>query len=555
VSLKAINSCEQIIKRSSSKNSQQRICCSLRDTPSGLIEYFVVNSSKNRGCWLPEDAIDLQSFVVMKRDRIERAKIKIESVAKNGCFKESLKKEIKSTDTKEKIPESLGGTGPSTIPPKDPVGTKSLLDQATVSNATASEVLEDHFMSKLKNVLSKHHADALTLFETIHDADTQLQKMNRLRQQNRKLIDSVNATLKQMGSKIWMTEDLISSKMMEAEHFAKLKVEEKLSFQQANNGIVPYGVMNRQVVPDAEILLEEAYKKHQRDTKNLLAISAEAGLKSVPEDTMNAVRADNLRSMQSANAALIKAKSPKAWTELDIVQKLKNAEALAIQWHISERCIKQHSKSPTPNQHTLPEVNRVAQQYAGYYSLPNSTFSEQVQPSILSHHPQDNQSYQGFVHSSAHQLGQMSRPTPQSRPQHFDHQAFEAPPSFSPPIASQQTPAAQVYAHYQNHPQPQGFSHHFLPNSNHMHHMNLATTIPVSRSRHNYVVPSHNVLQQQQHQRRFQQMQLQQRTMILGNTTMVQQQQPSAQQPYVIMQSRTPMLHPSSEYPSSSYTG
>jgi hypothetical protein len=379
--------------------------------------------------------------------------------------------------------------------------------------------------------------------------------MNKLRQQNRKLIDSVNATLKQMGSKIWMAEDLISSKMMEAEHFAKLKVEEKHSLQQANNGIVPLGVMNRQVVTDAEISLEEAYMKHQRETKNLLAVSAEAGLKSVPEDTMNAVRADNLRSMQSANAALIKAKSPKAWTELDIVQKLKNAEALAIQWHISERCIKQHSKSPTPNQHSIPEANRVAQQYAGYYSLPNSTFSEQVQPSILSHHPQDKQSYQAFVHNSSHQLGHVNRPTPQSRPKLFDHQAFEASPSFSSPFASQPTPAAQVYAHYQNHPQPQGFSHHFLPSSNHMHQMSLATTIPVSRSRHNYVVPRHNVLQQQEHQRRFQQMQLQQQGVILGNATIMQQQQPGAQQSYIIMQSRTPMLHQSSEYPSSSYNG
>lgn len=549
--LKTINSCEQITKRSSSKNSLYRICCSIRDTPSGLIEYLVVNSSKNRGCWLPEDAIDLQSFVVMKRDRIERAKIKIDSVGKKGSFKDSLQQEVNSTDPTEKMSEYVSRTGSSSISHKEPRTAKTLLDQATVSDATASQVLEDHFMSKLRNFLSKHHADAQTLFETIHDANLHLEEMNKLRRHNRKLIDAVNTNLQQMGSRLWMADDVISSKMMEAEHFAKLKVEEKLSFQQANNGIIPYGVMNRQAVSDAEVLLEEAYLKHQRETKNLLAVSAEAGLKSVPEDTMNTVRANNLRSMQSANAALINAKSPKAWTELDIVQKLKNAEALAIQWHISERCIKQPSKSPTPNQHSLPEANKVVQQYSGYYPMPNTTFTELVQPTILSHHPQDKQSYQAFVHTSSHQLGQQNRPTPQSGPQHYEHQALEAPPSFSSPIASQQTSAAQVYARYQNH--TQGFSH-FLQNSN-MHHMNLASNNPVGRSRHNYMVPSHNALQQQQQQRRFQQMQLQQQGMILGNSTMMQQQQPSAQQPYIIMQSRPPMLHQPSEYPSSSYPG
>lgn len=557
--LQTISSCEQIAKRSSTKNSVQKIFCSHRDAATGMIEYFVVNSSKNRGCWLPEDAIDLQSFVLMKRDRIEQARKKIDSVAYYVTRKQGKIQERKKADAEVVCSEPRSENGSAAVttfnecsaPNIDPKASKYHLDQATISDATASAVLEDHFVVKLRNVLRKHHADAHTLFERTLDADMQHEEIEKLRQYNKKSIDSVNASLQQIGSRMWMKEDVVVSKMLEAEHLAKRKVEEKRSITQANNRYTGNTAQNGQVLSDAELLFEEAYMQHQRETKHLLAVSAKAGLKSVPEDAMNAVRARSLRSMESANAALIEARSPKALKEGELVLKLKNAESVAVQWHISEGFLNHHSSA---NQHTLP-ANRVVQQYA-YYPLQNSTFPADVHAASLRQQQQEKQNYQVLLNSNYHQMGHLNRSMPQSIPQHGDFQTYEAPSTFSSSSAAgQQTSAVQVYQRTHHH--PQSFSHRALQKSNGMHHLNLATNNVVNRiDRQSHAVPSHNVAQQQQQQQRhFQQMQLQQQGMIVGNVTMMQQHQPNSQQQYILMQNPSSVQHQQSEYTAPSYTG
>lgn len=165
----------------------------------------------------------------------------------------------------------------------------------------------------------------------------------------------------QMGSKMWMTKDLTAAKMLEAEHLAKLKVKKTRRNEKASSA-------------SAEILLEEAYIQHQQEIKNLLVASSKAGLKSVPEDAINPARAKNFRSMRSANAALIEARSPKALVEKELMQKLKHVELDAVQWHISERLFKRHNVSV---------VCSGSQQYTGQKTMKMKEKNIDVEDDIL----------------------------------------------------------------------------------------------------------------------------------------------------------------------------
>jgi hypothetical protein len=234
-----------------------------------------------------------------------------------------------------------------------------------------------------------------------------------------------------------------------------------------------------------------------------------------------------------------------------LIQKLKNCEAMALQWHITEERRKHpelaaapSAAPPPPPQHTIPPANRVAQQH-GYYPLSNSNFTADVAARSRQQQQQHQQTYQAFVSNNYHPMTQMNRPMsqsipqsmPQQSPQQSDYQAREAHSTLS-------AATGQMFPCDQHH--PQNLPHHVFQNNNTMHHLNLApnNVAGVVNRQNHFVAANQNLGQQQMH---FQTMQAQQQGMIGQSVSMLQQQQPNRQQ-YNMLQNPSPMQQQPHEF-------
>lgn len=525
-----VNSSEFIAKRTSSKSSVQRIFCSHRDSATGMIEYFVVNSLRNRGCWVSEDAVDLQALVFMKRDRIEQARKRFQSVINEGTHQVDFPKEravidVRSASAIGTVSDEMGTVklgiafdSLEKIANHHPSTTASIMPSRPDPPGAPLSRVEEQLVNQLRQVLHKHQSDTHELFKSMLDTSTAAvhEKLGALRRINRHLIDSANAPLRQLGSRMCMPDELISSKMSEAELFAKRKVEDEWRNRQSNKSPFTLLTPNGQGVSDLEIAVEKAYIQHQVDTRSLLAAAAEAGLKSVPVDSMNAVRTKNLRQMQSANAALQQVGSPKALTEAELVQKIQSAETVAQQCHLAEERRKHaeaRTASSVPSQHAISGANRATPQQS-YYPVSNSNFTA-ADAAARSRQPQQT-TYQAFASNN---YSQMNRPPPQSIPQLNDYKARETHSAHS--SATGQMPGQIISSDH-----PQSLNHHLFQNNNAMLQLNLATNNIASVNRQNHFVGNQSAAPQ----RHFQTMPSQQG--VMGQNVPMMQQLQSNRQHY-----------------------
>ena len=524
--MQTVNSSEFIAKRTSSKSSAQRIFCSHRDSATGMIEYFVVNSSRNRGCWVSEDAVDLQALVFMKRDRIEQARKRFQSVIKGGTHQVDFPKERNVIDVRSASATCTVSDETKTV--KMGIALDSLGKTANHHTSTIASIksrpdppgaplsrVEEQLVNQLRQVLHKHQSDNYELFKSMLDTSTAVvhEKLGALRRINRHLIDSANAPLRQLGSRMCMSDELITSKMSEAELFAKRKVEDEWRNRQSNKSPFTLLTPNGQGLSDLEIAFEKAYIQHQVDTRSLLAAAAEAGLKSVPVDRMNAARTKNLRQMQSANAALQQVGSPKALSEAELIQKIQNAETVAQQCHLAEERRKHaeaRTTSSVPSQHAISGTNRATPQQS-YYPVSNSNFIA-ADVAARSRQPQQT-TYQAFASNN---YPQMNRPPPQSIPQLDDYKARE-----THSAAPGQIPGQMISSDH-----PQSLNHHLFQNNNAMLQLNLATNNIASVNRQNHFVGNQSAAPQ----RHFQTIPSQQ--VVMGQNVPMMQQLPSNRQRY-----------------------
>ena len=65
---------------------QKEIKCSHIDPATGMVECFVVNKTKNRGCWMAEDSVDQSALILDRVTRMEK---------KQNAFKQALAKKMK----------------------------------------------------------------------------------------------------------------------------------------------------------------------------------------------------------------------------------------------------------------------------------------------------------------------------------------------------------------------------------------------------------------------------------------------------------------------------
>jgi len=90
---------------------------------------------------------------------------------------------------------------------------------------------------------------------------------------------------------------------------------------------------------------EQAFQKHQLDTKMLLKEASDLGLTTVPNDKMNAIRLKNMDALRMANDSLHSLGSKFYTSEEVVTKKLSDAESLGVEMHIKAETEQQDKSS------------------------------------------------------------------------------------------------------------------------------------------------------------------------------------------------------------------
>lgn len=191
------------------------IQCVHTDPATGFNEYFVVSHSKKRGCWYPEDSVDLSSLT---QYRLKRRRHYVEK--KEREKKEQLERERKKIKVVPKAAVVKRKTPASSVKSK-PQPAKKSKDVASLTTAQTTKVvnLKQQKEWEFQAAVNKHRDDTVRLLKAsaaIGQSSVPTMKMAETRLKNISMMRAANLLAYQVGGKQFSQQEL-TTRMSKAE--------------------------------------------------------------------------------------------------------------------------------------------------------------------------------------------------------------------------------------------------------------------------------------------------------------------------------------------------
>jgi len=191
------------------------IQCVHTDPATGFNEYFVVSHGKKRGCWYPEDSVDLSSLT---QYRLKRRRHYVEK--KEREKKEQLERERKKIKVVPKAAVVKRKTPASSVKSK-PQPAKKSKDVASLTTAKTTKVvnLKQQKEWEFQAAVNKHRDDTVRLLKAsaaIGQSSVPTMKMAETRLKNISMMRAANLLAYQVGGKQFSQQEL-TTRMSKAE--------------------------------------------------------------------------------------------------------------------------------------------------------------------------------------------------------------------------------------------------------------------------------------------------------------------------------------------------
>ncbi len=197
---------------------QKEIKCSHIDPATGMVECFVVNKTKNRGCWMAEDSVDQSALILDRVTRIEK---------KQNAFKQALAKKVKehaeelrkkkAEDERKRIEEEKKRSDATEA-------RKAKISEVSTSPAKSKNTTEESAVEKkqrmlFQNAIENHQKETKRLLK--ESAARGLPSvppdvMNPIRMRHMAEMKAANDALRRAGAKCLQDNEL-TGKLQQAE--------------------------------------------------------------------------------------------------------------------------------------------------------------------------------------------------------------------------------------------------------------------------------------------------------------------------------------------------
>lgn len=303
---------------------------SQHDPMTGLVEFFVKDSNKNTGCWMPQHAIENSMLIQFlhtettkhQQDFLEKVNTTTKEGLTNNHLKENL--EFEKRLVLEQVEESKK---------------KMFLLKNSIS------VVEEGMYEKQKE-LDQNEESCLDLQKEVQRSKQEIEK---LEDQHIKLR---RAALQAQSA---MSQHHHQHQTSSFHNPTSYNNNQTNNINNANN---PFGhlvdhdtgrmdnMMNNfnnnnhnSALQEEESIYEDAFKSavlaHRDATAALLKQSANIGLETVPADTISKERFKHMTEMKKANDKLLELGSTSHITEDELVNVLSDAESAGVQLYVN----------------------------------------------------------------------------------------------------------------------------------------------------------------------------------------------------------------------------
>ena len=326
---------------------QKEIKCSHIDPATGMVECFVVNKTKNRGCWMAEDSVDQSALILDRVSRMEK---------KQDAFKQALAKKVKEhaeerrkkkAEVERKRLEEAKKRSDATTARKAQISgvTASLEKNKTTTEESAMEKKQ---RLAFQNAIENHQKETKRLLK--ESAARGLPSvppdvMNPIRMRHMAEMKTANDALRRIGAKCLQDNEL-TGKLQQAETVGtEMYIKEAKEEAKAKAKALPK-------------------KENKKSTGNKTVTATKGMAKSAPKQREKEVVKSQAVSQTKKK---LKKKPTKSATIKQKMKALKKAEDDQMQV-VDERLFNHQKSSPCPSsvkdkhatqeENTKPEVSK-----------------------------------------------------------------------------------------------------------------------------------------------------------------------------------------------------
>jgi len=365
----AISTCESFARRvTSSKESVLKLVkCIHRDPSTGLLEYYVVQRGKRRGCWFSEENIDLSALIMDRAIRIEAQRTKFfnliserrishEMHDKAQVAADSAKKTLKESEQMftEKAVTAKKAIQLSETVAKDYQHAKSLLEQAKEKADEAKKyadaeraVYEAGLRSEREaaakaaqaeaKARARAEAAAAAKAKAAADAKAKAKALAKTKAEAAAKAEAAKAKAEAEKRKKMLKERRRKEAMLEQR--AREEEERRNEVIVAANREKEHRNMekNRQEAQEQKHLndYDEIVHNHSLKTKQLLHESSFLGQATVPSDKMQFARQKTMSELKEVNN-MLRSLGMKSYDDPKLISDLASAEQIGMTMFVKE---------------------------------------------------------------------------------------------------------------------------------------------------------------------------------------------------------------------------
>lgn len=282
---------------------------SQHDPMTGLVEFFVKDSNKNTGCWMPQHAIENSMLIQFlhtettkhQQDFLEKVNTTTKEGLTNNHLKENL--EFEKRLVLEQVEESKK---------------KMFLLKNSIS------VVEEGMYEKQKE-LDQNEESCLDLQKEVQRSKQEIEKLEDQHIKLRRAALQAQSAMSQHHHHQHQTSSFHNP--------TSYNNNQTNNINNANNN------HNSAALQEEESIYEDAFKSavlaHRDATAALLKQSANIGLETVPADTISKERFKHMTEMKKANDKLLELGSTSHITEDELVNVLSDAESAGVQLYVN----------------------------------------------------------------------------------------------------------------------------------------------------------------------------------------------------------------------------